>query len=210
MSKAATSESFNEIATVRVELRGTDPLIWREVEVPTSISLEDLHEIIQAVMRWQGYHLWEFTVGKRRYGPPSDEDEERWDPPVDAAEVQLRDVLKPRRTTLDYLYDFGDGWQHRLTVNRVRQGEPRIAYPRYVGGERNAPPEDCGGIHGFYAKLEVLGDPQHPKHADIVQWMGAYDSEAIDEAAVKAALRRIANYLRAAARRGKKKSALSG
>jgi hypothetical protein len=68
------SDSVNEIATVRIELRHTDPLIWRLVEVPTSITLTVLHDIIQVVMGWFDYHLWEFTVGKQRYGLAMDED----------------------------------------------------------------------------------------------------------------------------------------
>jgi hypothetical protein len=70
----AASDSFNEIATIRIELRHTDPLIWRQVEVPTSITLKVLHDIIQAVMGWFDYHLWEFRIGKQRYGLPMDDD----------------------------------------------------------------------------------------------------------------------------------------
>ena len=70
----AASDSFNKIATIRIELRHTDPLIWRQVEVPTSITLKVLHDIIQAVMGWFDYHLWEFRIGKQRYGLPMDDD----------------------------------------------------------------------------------------------------------------------------------------
>ena len=70
----AASDSFNEIATVRIELRHTDPLIWRQVEVPTSITLKVLHDIIQVVMGWFDYHLWEFTIGKQRFGLQMDND----------------------------------------------------------------------------------------------------------------------------------------
>jgi hypothetical protein len=70
----APSDSFNEIATVRIELRHTDPLIWRQVEVPTSITLKVLHDIIQAVIGWFDYHLWEFTIVKQKYGLPMDDD----------------------------------------------------------------------------------------------------------------------------------------
>jgi Plasmid pRiA4b ORF-3-like protein len=132
----AASDSFNEIATVRIELRHADPLIWRQVEVPTSITLKVLHDIIQAVMGWFDYHLWQFTIGKQRYGLPMDDD---WgtEPRIDASKVRLRDVLKPRKTVIDYIYDFGDCWEHRLTVTNVRAGEPGMSYPRYIGGERN-------------------------------------------------------------------------
>ena len=84
----AASRSVNEIATVRIELRDTDPLIWREVEVPTSISLKVLHDVIQAVMGWFDYHLWEFTIDKQRYGLPMDEDWET-EPRKEATKARL-------------------------------------------------------------------------------------------------------------------------
>ena len=77
MSPATTSaafDSFNQIASVRIELRDSDPVIWRQVEVPTSITLKVLHNVIQVAMGWFDYHLWEFTIAKRRYGLPIDED----------------------------------------------------------------------------------------------------------------------------------------
>lgn len=107
--------------------------------------------------------------------------------------MRLREVLKPRKTVIDYIYDFGDGWEHRLVVTDIRPGEPGIAYPRYLGGERNGPPEDCGGIPGFYALLEALADPAHPSHADLKEWAGDYDPDAFDELPIKYALGRIAN-----------------
>jgi hypothetical protein len=94
-------------------------VIWRQVEVPTSITLKVLHRIIQAAMGWFDYHLWEFTIDKRRYGLPTDE------PRSDAAKVRLRNVLRPGRTTIDYLYDFGDCWE-RLTVTDIRTGDPDL------------------------------------------------------------------------------------
>ena len=120
------SDSFNEIATVRIELRHTDPLIWRQVEVPTSITLKVLHDIIQTVMGWFDYHLWEFAIGKQRYGLPMDDDGGT-ELCIAAGKVRLRDVLKPRKTIIDYTYDFGDGWEHRLTVTEVRRRKKRAA-----------------------------------------------------------------------------------
>jgi Plasmid pRiA4b ORF-3-like protein len=196
-----------QIAAVLIELMDTDPLIWREVEVPTSISLKTLHAVIQAAFGWKNYHLWEFSLGKRRYGPSSGGD---WgqEAPVNAGKVRLADLLGPRRTKIDYLYDFGDSWEHRLTVSNIRQGDPDRSYPRYVGGERNGPPEDCGGIPGFYDKLDALADPDHPDLAEIKEWLGYYDPETIDEASIKRALGRIANQGRGGkARTGAKESA---
>ena len=130
-------------------------------------------------------------------------------PSRDAAKVRLRDVLRPRRTTIDYLYDFGDGWEHRLTVTKLHQGEPGIGYPRYVAGERNAPPEDCGGIPGFYEQLAILADPQHPDHEEVAEWFDDYDPEALDELVIKTALGRIAKRRNAAAARLAKKKPTS-
>lgn len=189
-------DSFNEIATIRIELRDSDPLIWRQVEAPTSITLKTLHDVIQATMGWFDRHLWEFTIAKRRYGPPMDEDwgTER----LDAAKVRLRDVLAARKTTIDYIYDFGDSWEHKLTVTDVRAGEPGHFYPRYVAGERNGPPEDCGGTPGFYDMLNAAADPKHPNHADAVEWLDGYDLDTFDDLPIKIALGRIANRRNAA------------
>ena len=86
--KTPATDSFNEIASVRIELKDSDPLIWRQVEVPTSITLKVLHDVIQIVMGWFDYHLWEFTIAGRSYGLPMDEDwgtEPRMRPPRSAA-----------------------------------------------------------------------------------------------------------------------------
>lgn len=200
----AAFESFNEICTVRIELLGTEPLIWREVEVPTSITLKVLHDIVQITMGWFDYHLWRFTIGARSYGPPM---QEAWGdpPPKDATKVRLRDVLEPDTTEIEYLYDFGDSWEHRLTVTNIRQGEPDGSYPRYIGGEWAGPPDGCGGISGFYATLDAMADPEHPDHAEVMAWLDGYDPKEIDELPLRIALGRIANRRNAARTRLTKK-----
>jgi len=196
----SAQDSFNEICSVRIELRHTKPLIWREIEVPTSISLKVLHDIVQIAMGWFDCHLWEFTIDHRTYGLPMDED---WGaaPRTEALKVRLRDVLKPRKTTIDYLYDMGDSWEHRLTITNIRQGEPDVSYPRYIAGAWAAPPEDCGGIPGFYDALAARDDPTHPEHAEITEWLDGYDPREIEELPLKIALGRIANRRNAARKR---------
>jgi Plasmid pRiA4b ORF-3-like protein len=78
-------------------------------------------------------------------------------------------------------------------VTDVRTGTPGVSYPRYIGGERNGPPEDCGGIPGFYELLEAIADPNHPSHAHLKEWADDYDPDAFDELPIKYALGRIAN-----------------
>ncbi|WP_376094045.1 plasmid pRiA4b ORF-3 family protein [Roseomonas sp. CCTCC AB2023176] len=201
----SAADSLNEICTLRIELCHSDPLIWRQVEVPTSITLKVLHEVVQAAMGWFDQHLWEFRIGQQRFGLPMDED---WgtEPRIEAAKVRLREVLTPRRTVITYLYDFGDDWEHRLILTNIRQGEPGIGYPHYVAGEGNAPPEDCGGIPGFYDKLAIAADPAHPDHAEIVEWLDDYDPRTIDELQTKIALGRIAKRRNSAKARISKRS----
>ncbi len=185
------SESFNEICTLRIDLLGTKPPIWRALEVPTSMTLLTLNDVVQIAMGWFGAHLWEFTAGKRRYGPRFD-DEDGDDPPADAGVARLRDLLGRGVREVRYVYDFGDGWEHRLKFSDVRQGDPALDYPRYIAGERAGPPEDCGGIAGFYQMLDVLADPAHPDHDEVADWLDEYDPEEIDVTWLETALRRIA------------------
>jgi hypothetical protein len=97
--KNTGSNSFNEIATLRIELQDTDPVIWRQVEVPTSVTLKVLHDIIQAVMGWFNYHLWEFTIGKQRYGLLTEEEDRGTEPRIEAGKVRLRDGEDDRQCT---------------------------------------------------------------------------------------------------------------
>jgi Plasmid pRiA4b ORF-3-like protein len=191
MKTSRAIDSFTEIATARIELKDTDPLIWREVEVPTSITLKVLHDIVQATIGWMDYHLWEFVIDGRAYGLPDDED---WGtaPRKEAAKVRLRDVLNSDETIITYTYDFGDDWVHIIRITDVRQGDAGIDYPRYIAGERNGPPEDCGGVPGFYGVLDARADPDQEEHETAVTWLDDYDPDTIEELPIKYALGRIA------------------
>ena len=200
MTSSRAIDSFTEIATLRIELKDSDPPIWRMVEVPTSITLKVLHDIVQVTMGWLDYHLWEFAIEGQTYGLPMDDD---WGtaPRKMAARVRLRDVLSPGMPTIDYTYDFGDNWEHRLTVSDVRRGDPDTAYPRFIAGARDCPPEDCGGIPGFYEMLATRADPTHPDHAEITEWLDEYDPDELDVFLIQVALGRIAARRNAAAKR---------
>ena len=194
----AAQDDLGQIATLRIELLDTDPLIWRQLEVSTSSTLKDLHNLIQAAMGWANQHLWEFRIGRQIYGQPMSGD--TWGGPaiINAGKVRLGELLKPRKTVIEYTYDMGDSWEHRLTLTDRRPADPGLVYPRYIAGERPAPPEDCGGVPGFYEALQALADPNHPEHADVVDWLDGYDPNQFNELALKLAVGRIASRRRAA------------
>lgn len=179
------------VASLRIELVDSDPLIWREIEIPTDISLAGLHQIVQAAMGWLDLHLWEFRVGGKTYGLPMDED---WgtEPRLEGAKTPLTDVLKPGRTVIGYTYDMGDDWAHKLIVSDLRPADEKVAYPRFVAGQQACPPEDCGGLPVFYWLLEAGADPQHPDHAEAKAQLGDYDPDDVDELSIAKALGRFA------------------
>lgn len=181
------------IATLRIDLLDSDPPIWREIEVPIAMTLRQLHTVVQAAMGWEDAHLWEFAVGRERVASSR------------AARLTLRDLLRPRTTKLTYIYDFGDCWEHRLTLTKPRAADPALAYPRYLSGENPAPPEDCGGIPGFYAQIEALADPNHPDHDDAKDWFGDFNPNRFDDQPIKKRLARIANRRRSASAKSKQR-----
>src|SRR5262245_5777174 len=95
-----------------------------------------------------------------------------------------------------------------LLTNGVLAGQSGVSYPRYSGGERNGPLDDCGGIPGFYEFLDASADPSHPGHAGLKEWAGDYDPNTFDELPIKCALGRIANRRNAARIRIAKKDRL--
>jgi hypothetical protein len=147
----------------KVTLRWTKPPIWRRLWVPAGFTLADLHWAVQVAMGWDDSHLHEFRVGEKRFGKPDPSD---WfmGPSAVASErtTLLFVVLGKVGAKAIYTYDFGDSWEHAIVVEKVLAREPGVAYPCCVGGKLQGPPEDCGGIPGYYNLLEAIRDPRHP------------------------------------------------
>jgi hypothetical protein len=176
------------IARLRISLNDTDPEIWRVVDVPLTASLKMLHDIVQAAMGWEDYHLWEFETGDRRYGLPDPE----WpdDELAAAKNIKLGALIERGVREMTYTYDMGDNWEHAIAVEAVRPGDPDAKYPRFIDGARRCPPEDVGGVPGYENFLEAIADPDHEEHGELRQWYGGpYDPDDIDELITK---RRVA------------------
>jgi len=181
----------DRIARLRITLNDTEPPIWRTVEVPLTSSLKGLHEVIQAAMPFEDYHLFDFRVRERRYAIPAPE----FDGPEarDAKSTKLGLILERGATEFLYTYDFGDNWQHTVTVEEVTQVDPAVAYPRFVAGQRRAPPEDVGGTWGFEEFVEAMTKPRHPEKKAMLEWYGGpFDPEALDLEAIETAMSKLA------------------
>jgi Plasmid pRiA4b ORF-3-like protein len=92
---------------------------------------------------------------------------------------------------LRYTYDFGDSWEHDLTVEKILPAD-RVGHAVCMAGRRAGPPEDCGGVWGYADLLAILSDPGHPEHAERLDWLGHQpDPEAFDKDAINRAFTEI-------------------
>jgi len=148
-----------------------------------------LHDILQVVMNWEDYHLHEFTVGRRLYSMPDQDDDMNERKVIDERRERLCDAVPRVGTQLLYVYDFGDNWRHDLLLEAILLPESSKQYPRCIAGERRTPPEDVGGTHGYEEYLEAIADPEHEEHENVLRWRGAFDPEAFSPDEVNQRLR---------------------
>lgn len=125
-------------------------------------------------------HLHEFRIGNERFGQPDPMDVLSGGPPTRSERTtRLFSVLGRKGAKAVYTYDFGDDWEHNISVEKVLAPEPGLAYPACTGGNRHGPPEDCGGAYGYHNLLEILGDPNHDDPEEMREWVGEdFDPEA--------------------------------
>lgn len=183
--------SDETIARLRISLDDIEPEIWRTVDMPVAGSLKMLHDVIQAAMGWQDYHLWHFEAGERRYGLPDPEWPDR--ELAAAKNVKLAALIERGVRELTYTYDMGDDWRHTIVIEAVGPGEAGIQYPRFIDGARRCPPEDVGGLPGFEHFLDAIDDTAHEDHRELVRWYGGpFDAENIDQLVHKRVVANIA------------------
>lgn len=169
-----------EIYQIKITLLGTTPPIWRRLLVPAGMTLEQLHDVLQAAMGWEDCHMHDFQIGQKRFGKPDPNDRLMGLPATgNERTVRMFSVLGKVGAKAVYTYDFGDGWEHSIAVEKVLAPEPGLAYPVCTAGRLHGPPEDCGGIPGFYNLLEAVRDPAHDEHEEMLEWIGeGFDPDA--------------------------------
>jgi len=163
---------------LKVTLDETDPPVWRRLLVPASISLKQLHGVLQKAMGWTNSHLHQFEVRDRTYGIP---DPEFGENTLDEARARLDQVLTREKDTIIYEYDFGDGWIHKVALEKIAKPVEGVVVPSCIAGARACPPEDCGGVWGYQEFLQAVGDPSHPEHEEMLEWIGGpFDPESFE------------------------------
>jgi len=197
----------DRVYELRITLCGTKPAIWRRVAVPAEITLAKLDRVIQTVMGWTNSHLHMFMLGAgprgqrqcaygrelRRFSVPEwglDAEDER--------KVALCELCPEVKSTLGYIYDLGDEWEHLVEVEVIHDAQPGVSYPLCLDGARAGPPEDCGGVGGYYEMLEALEDPKHDRHKEMVEWIESFDPEPFDRDEVNRLLARLRKRVPAA------------
>lgn len=185
------------VVRLLIELENIEPRIWRRVDVPAGATLAALHDVIQAVMRWEHAHLWEFRIGDRAYGDPAPGTETSGHRVYKAKGLRLSQLVERGVDTFTYVYDFGDDWRCAIRIEGHRDGDPAIDYPMFVDGARRAPPEDVGGVPGFLEFLKAVGDPKHPEHPHLIAWAGgAFDPDDIVRQEIEFDLAMLAEFRR--------------
>lgn len=160
-----------ETTRLRVTLCDVQPPVVRIIDVPADSVLPELHQLLQSAIGWTNSHLHQFMAGDVCYATATIESPEDIQ---DETSVPLTAL----GNTFEYLYDFGDGWEHIVEVLGAGGPEPGCRY-----GEGDCPPEDCGGPPGYAVLVEALADPSHPDHAELRSWVGErtrFDQAKVD------------------------------
>ncbi|WP_240720923.1 plasmid pRiA4b ORF-3 family protein [Pseudarthrobacter sp. NamE2] len=187
---AAMGAKPESMLEVRVELVDSEPKIWRQLEVRGSLTLDQVHQVLQAAFGWEDMHLHRFTaddpfaplrpvngeVPEALQWLPRRECDEPGERPEE--DFSLEQLLALGAGAAFYEYDFGDNWLHRLelvTQSPANEGTPPASV---IDGARRGPLEDSGGFPGYEEILEALADPAHPDHAEYSEWVAEITGSA--------------------------------
>ncbi len=177
---------------LKMTLKWSDPAIWRRVVVRADMPLSWLHYVIQEAMGWTNSHLHHFIAGSAIYGTPDPQNAGFGREILDERRHTVADLVPAAKKKFLYEYDFGDGWIHEVVAEKILPPDSGFKNPVCLAGENACPPEDCGGIPGYYNLLEILGDRKHPEYRDMKEWMGGkFDPAAFKLDAVNKAFKRL-------------------
>ena len=192
-------------AIIKVVLDDVKPEVMRRLEVPMTVNLDRLHMVLQAAMGWTNSHLYEFRFkNDGGYGIPDPDG--AFHEPQDARKTTLLEVIEDTGVKpFKYLYDFGDGWEHSIEIERIDPSAPGSDYPRLLDAVGCCPPEDIGGPWGYQDAREAIADPKHENHLEIIEYWGAdiFKNDTLDILAIK---ERVSNLARRTTKKPRSKS----
>ncbi len=165
----------------RIQLKNVSkPPVWRQVQVPGTFTFDQFHGVIQRCFGWENFHLYQFSPqGFGSYPVISIPSKEDWEQPeMNSMKTKLKEVFKLEKQTFNYIYDFGDDWSHKITLEKILPGE--IESPVCLAGKGACPPEDCGGTWGYENLKTVLADPKHDEYQEMKEWLGLEEEEDWD------------------------------
>lgn len=160
--------------TFKIQLEGIKPAIWRVLQVPSEMSVEDFAVNIQIAMGWTYSHLYGFTIEDREYWNSEFMENVEDDDNVYPYDDMLVEDLLAFEKPVTFIYDFGDTWRHSVKLIHTEEyakGERKCA--KILDGARCCPPEDVGGIYGFKEMLDILKRKPHSEEAQsYLTWLG--------------------------------------
>ena len=205
---------------LHISLDEVKPKVWRRVVVPPSLTLGDLHHVIQGVMPWTDSHLHKFTVGedlrRRRFGvsystasfikvADEDDDDDEEDEEYSNSNktrnedsVTLGALATEGHTSITYVYDMGDSWRHKIVFEGGDVdvgGKDATSSIRCIGGRMACPPDDCGGPYGYMDMVDAMADASHPDHEDMVETAGGEEFDPREFGGSKAVTQRLTEFL---------------
>ncbi len=187
----------SKVYQLKITISGSNPTIWRRFLVDSEINLYKLHNIIQIVMGWTDSHLHHYRENNVFYGTP--QPDPGWDfnskfKTVDERKYKINQILTRPKMKILYEYDFGDSWWHELVLEKILENDNKVKTPICLDGAMACPPEDCGGIGGYYNMLEIIKNPDDSEYKDMIDWLDdEFDPEKFDLEAINKKLKRIRN-----------------
>ena len=176
-----------KIYQIQIALKNIKPKIWRRILVNSDILLVDFHRIIQTTMGWTNSHIHLFSDGFNQYSPKEFEVEST----KDSRTTKLDKILKVKKSKINYEYDFGDGWEHNILLEKILAPDEQLQIPICIDGKRNCPPEDCGGVWGYSDMLKVLKQPDHEEYESYIEWLGGkFDPEYFNKEEINKKLKK--------------------
>ncbi len=183
---------MNPIIQIKVTIEDIKPLIWRRLLVKSSSTFFELHNILQITFGWENSHIFQFKVEDYFIGIPDPDNIEV----IDANDLTLGNILTEKDYEVTYEYDFGDSWEHIIKVEKFLYADLDSEYPVYSAGKMAAPPENCGGVTGYYQIMKARGNKKHPEYEQLKGGRKSFNPGYFNIESVNNQLARLKSYIK--------------